>query len=213
MPGIRTTRCSFRWERRRRTAGHHLGGRAALRPQAHRRGAGGAGRGRRPRRVRAESAQEAAADARHHAGLEELLAVSSRLTESRSIDVLLAGVGDGIQRALGSPRSASIWSTRWTACSRCATRPAGGSSRCRPARRCRWRPSSDCSTRSSATRAATCSTAESALLRLASDRQVHASERNGAGRWRGTATGCWCRCRQRRRAVGRHLGGRSPRTG
>ena len=48
-----------------------------------------------------ESAQEAAADARHHAGLEELLAVSSRLTESRSIDVLLAGVGDGIKRALG----------------------------------------------------------------------------------------------------------------
>src|SRR5689334_10085550 len=32
-----------------------------------------------------QTAQEAAADARHHAGLGELLAVSSRLTESRSI--------------------------------------------------------------------------------------------------------------------------------
>ena len=48
-----------------------------------------------------QSAQEAAEPARHRAALEQLLAVSSRLTETFSIDAILQSVCDGIHHALG----------------------------------------------------------------------------------------------------------------
>ena len=128
-----------------------------------------------------ESAQEAAADARHHAGLEELLAVSSRLTESRSIDVLLAGVGDGIKRALG-----------FTKVSVDLVDPLDGLLKVRHATG--WRieslqagPPMSVETVQRLLdpefRHEGCYLLdrESALLRLASERQVHASESNGAG--------------------------------
>jgi diguanylate cyclase (GGDEF)-like protein len=47
-----------------------------------------------------QSAQEAAAAARHRAALEQLLAVSSRLTETFSIDAILQSVCDAIRTAL-----------------------------------------------------------------------------------------------------------------
>ncbi len=48
-----------------------------------------------------ESAQEAATGARHRAALEQLLHVSSRLTETFTIDAILQAVCDGIHNALG----------------------------------------------------------------------------------------------------------------
>ena len=51
--------------------------------------------------IAVQSAQEAAAAARHRAALEQLLAVSSRLTETFSIDAILQSVCGAIQAALG----------------------------------------------------------------------------------------------------------------
>jgi diguanylate cyclase (GGDEF)-like protein len=48
-----------------------------------------------------DGAQEAARAARHRQALEQLLRVSSRLTESRSIESILTSVCEGIQSALG----------------------------------------------------------------------------------------------------------------
>ena len=48
-----------------------------------------------------QSAQEAAAAARHRTALEQLLTVSSQLTETFSIDAILQSVCDGIHTALG----------------------------------------------------------------------------------------------------------------
>jgi diguanylate cyclase (GGDEF)-like protein len=48
-----------------------------------------------------QSAQETAEAARHRAALEQLLAVSARLTETLSIDAILQSVCDGIRQALG----------------------------------------------------------------------------------------------------------------
>jgi diguanylate cyclase (GGDEF)-like protein len=48
-----------------------------------------------------QSAQESARAARHRAALEQLLTVSSRLTETFSIDAILKSVCDGIHTALG----------------------------------------------------------------------------------------------------------------
>ena len=50
--------------------------------------------------IAVQSAQEAAAAARHRAALEQLLAVSSRLTETFSIDAILQSVCDAIRTAL-----------------------------------------------------------------------------------------------------------------
>jgi diguanylate cyclase (GGDEF)-like protein len=50
--------------------------------------------------IAVQSAQEAAAAARHRAALEQLLAVSSRLTETFSIDAILQSVCDAIHTAL-----------------------------------------------------------------------------------------------------------------
>ncbi|HEY3764438.1 MAG TPA: diguanylate cyclase [Gaiellales bacterium] len=50
--------------------------------------------------IAVQSAQEAAAAARHRAALEQLLAVSSRLTETFSIDAILQSVVDSIHTAL-----------------------------------------------------------------------------------------------------------------
>ena len=47
-----------------------------------------------------QSAQEASAAARHRAALEQLLAVSSRLTETFSIDAILQSVCGAINTAL-----------------------------------------------------------------------------------------------------------------
>jgi diguanylate cyclase (GGDEF)-like protein len=128
-----------------------------------------------------QSAQEAAADARHHAGLGELLAVSSRLTESRSIDVLLAGVGAAIHRALG-----------FTKVSVDLVDPLDGLLKVRHATG--WRiealqagPPMSVETvqrlLAPEFRQEGCYLLDrdSALERLAADRQVHPSERNGAG--------------------------------
>ena len=51
--------------------------------------------------IAVQSAQEAAAAARHRAALEQLLAVSSRLTETFSIDAILQSVCGAIHTALG----------------------------------------------------------------------------------------------------------------
>jgi diguanylate cyclase (GGDEF)-like protein len=51
--------------------------------------------------IAVQSAQEAAAAARHRAALEQLLAVSSRLTETFSIDAILQSVCEAIHTALG----------------------------------------------------------------------------------------------------------------
>ena len=51
-----------------------------------------------------QNGQEAARMARHRRGLEELLAISSRLTESLSVDVALRAVCEGITTALGFHR-------------------------------------------------------------------------------------------------------------
>jgi diguanylate cyclase (GGDEF)-like protein len=51
--------------------------------------------------IAVQSAQEAAAAARHRAALEQLLAVSSRLTETFSIDAILQSVCGAIHAALG----------------------------------------------------------------------------------------------------------------
>jgi len=48
-----------------------------------------------------QGAQEAASAARHRAALEQLLAVSSSLTETFSIDTILQSICDGISTALG----------------------------------------------------------------------------------------------------------------
>ena len=48
-----------------------------------------------------QSAQEAAESARHRAALEQLLRVSSQLTETFTIDAILQAVCDGIHEALG----------------------------------------------------------------------------------------------------------------
>jgi diguanylate cyclase (GGDEF)-like protein len=48
-----------------------------------------------------QAAQEAAQAARHRAALEQLLAVSSRLTETFAIDTILRSICDGIHTALG----------------------------------------------------------------------------------------------------------------
>ncbi len=50
--------------------------------------------------IAVQSAQEAAAAARHRAALEQLLAVSSRLTETFSIDAILQSVCEAIHTAL-----------------------------------------------------------------------------------------------------------------
>jgi len=118
---------------------------------------------------------------RHHAGLGELLAVSSRLTESRSIDVLLAAVGDGIRRALGFTKVSvdlvdpldGLLKVRHATGWRIEALQAGPPMTVDTVRRLL----------DPEFRQEGCYLLdrESALARLASDRQVHASERNGAG--------------------------------
>ncbi len=128
-----------------------------------------------------EGAQEAAADARHRAGLEELLAVSSRITETLAVDAMLGSICEGIRRALGfakvgvdlvdpldgllRPRHAVGW--------RVDVLQAGVPVAVEDVHRLLDAEFEQ--------QGCYLLGAEAALARLPLDRQVHASERNGAG--------------------------------
>jgi diguanylate cyclase (GGDEF)-like protein len=128
-----------------------------------------------------ESAQEAASDARHRAGLEELLVVSSRLTESRSVDALLASVCEGIRRALGFAKVSvdlvdpldGLLKVRHATGWRIETLQAGPPMPVEVVERLLG-PEFERDGCFLLDR-------ESALARVAAERRIHASERNGTG--------------------------------